>query len=70
MKTGRCKFKSLCRFHHPAQKPDCLLNDKGLPLRPDEPICRNYQCFGICKFGSTCLFNHPVDYGKWISQRG
>nr|GMD54734.1 zinc finger CCCH domain-containing protein 43-like isoform X1 [Ipomoea batatas]GME19312.1 zinc finger CCCH domain-containing protein 43-like isoform X1 [Ipomoea batatas] len=70
MKTGRCKFKSICRFHHPAQKPDCLLNDKGLPLRPDEPICRNYQCFGICKFGSTCLFNHPVDYGKWISQRG
>lgn len=38
LKTGDCKFKSGCRFHHPknwAHKSDvCALSDKGLPLRP------------------------------------
>ncbi|KAK6155249.1 hypothetical protein DH2020_009497 [Rehmannia glutinosa] len=38
MKTGNCKFKSTCRFHHPKNRismPDeCVLNENGLPLRP------------------------------------
>lgn len=38
LKTGDCKFKSNCKFHHPknriARLPPCNLSDKGLPLRP------------------------------------
>jgi len=38
LKTGDCKFKSNCKFHHPknriARLPPCSLSDKGLPLRP------------------------------------
>ncbi|XAR51949.1 hypothetical protein NMG60_11006760 [Bertholletia excelsa] len=60
-KTGNCKFRSACRYHHPkSQKSDCLLNDKGLPLRPGRKICRNYAQFGICKYGCACFFDHPV----------
>lgn len=37
IKTGDCKYRSNCKFHHPkAQltRTQTLLNDKGLPLRP------------------------------------
>jgi hypothetical protein len=38
LKTGDCKFKSNCKYHHPkdraARSPPCALSDKGLPLRP------------------------------------
>lgn len=37
LKTGHCKFKSNCKFHHPKNRiarPPCTLSDKGLPLRP------------------------------------
>lgn len=36
MKTGGCKFKSECWYHHPKFQPVITeaLNDKGLPLRP------------------------------------
>ena len=38
MKTGDCKFGTVCKFHHPrdrqAPPPDCLLSPIGLPLRP------------------------------------
>lgn len=38
LKTGDCKFKSHCKFHHPKNRitklPPCNLSDKGLPLRP------------------------------------
>ncbi|KAL0342410.1 UNVERIFIED_CONTAM: Zinc finger CCCH domain-containing protein 67 [Sesamum calycinum] len=57
LKTGDCKFKSNCKFHHPKNrnpKPKAnsfALNDKGLPLRPDQPICTHYHRYGICKFG-------------------
>ncbi|XP_027153829.1 zinc finger CCCH domain-containing protein 66-like isoform X2 [Coffea eugenioides] len=60
MKTGDCKFKSACRFHHPKGQPTCILSEKGLPLRPGRNICRHYERFGICKFGRVCLFDHPV----------
>lgn len=38
MKTGVCKFKSACKFHHPKGHPACVLNEKGLPLRPVSSI--------------------------------
>ncbi|KAH0933786.1 hypothetical protein HID58_010903 [Brassica napus] len=38
MKTGDCKFGTVCKFHHPRNRqtppPDCLLSPIGLPLRP------------------------------------
>ena len=41
LKTGDCKFKTLCKYHHPKnwnpKLPACTLNDKGLPLRPVSP---------------------------------
>ncbi|CAI8609800.1 unnamed protein product [Vicia faba] len=63
LKTGDCKFKSNCKFHHPknrmARLPPCNLSDKGLPLRPDQSVCSHYCRYGICKFGPACRFDHP-----------
>ncbi|KAK7350676.1 hypothetical protein VNO77_09547 [Canavalia gladiata] len=65
LKTGDCKFKSNCKFHHPknrnARLPPCNLSDKGLPLRPDQNVCTHYSRYGICKFGPACKFDHPVN---------
>ncbi|KAK8710777.1 hypothetical protein V6N13_146087 [Hibiscus sabdariffa] len=64
MKTGDCKFKSNCKYHHPksrsAKPAPCVLSDKGLPLRPDQSICSNYSRYGICKFGPACKFDHSM----------
>ncbi|KAL0344069.1 UNVERIFIED_CONTAM: Zinc finger CCCH domain-containing protein 67 [Sesamum angustifolium] len=67
MKTGDCKFKSTCRFHHPKNRipkvEECILNENGLPLRPGRSICRHYERHGLCKFGRACLFDHPATHG-------
>lgn len=38
MKTGDCKYRSGCKFHHPKSRitktAPSVLSDKGLPLRP------------------------------------
>uniref|UniRef100_A0A2P2MAV2 C3H1-type domain-containing protein n=1 Tax=Rhizophora mucronata TaxID=61149 RepID=A0A2P2MAV2_RHIMU len=64
MKTGDCKFKSNCKYHHPRnwlpKSPPRSLSDKGLPLRPGQTICSYYSRYGICKFGPACKFDHPV----------
>ncbi|KAG4190829.1 hypothetical protein ERO13_A07G053900v2 [Gossypium hirsutum] len=64
LKTGDCKFKSNCKYHHPKNrvpKPTpCALSDKGLPLRPDQSICSYYSRYGICKFGPACKFDHSI----------
>ncbi|KAK6127748.1 hypothetical protein DH2020_038524 [Rehmannia glutinosa] len=70
LKTGDCKFKSNCKFHHPKNrfsKPranSCALNDRGLPLRPDQPICAHYQRYGICKYGPACKYDHPSTFAN------
>ncbi|XP_020590295.1 uncharacterized protein LOC110031446 isoform X3 [Phalaenopsis equestris] len=58
MKTGYCKFKSACRFHHPKSNI-CFL---ARPLKPDKPSCTHYSR-GNCKFGSACRFNHHIEHG-------
>ncbi|CAI9111181.1 OLC1v1011337C2 [Oldenlandia corymbosa var. corymbosa] len=68
MKTGFCKFKSACRFHHPKNQSKPLLSEKGLPLRPGRSICRYYERFGVCKFGVACLFDHPENLNSLKSQ--
>lgn len=64
MKTGDCKFGSVCKFHHPRDRfvpiPNCMLSPLGLPLRPGEPLCIFYSRYGICKFGPNCKFDHPM----------
>ncbi|KAL5997130.1 hypothetical protein ACLOJK_008058 [Asimina triloba] len=38
MKTGDCKFRAACKFHHPRERlspvPTSVLSPMGLPLRP------------------------------------
>ncbi|KAJ8615632.1 hypothetical protein MRB53_035004 [Persea americana] len=68
MKTGNCKFKSACRYHHPKSRlsnspATCVLSSMGLPLRPDQMICMHYSRYGICKFGPACKYDHPINYG-------
>ncbi|XP_065873975.1 zinc finger CCCH domain-containing protein 43 [Euphorbia lathyris] len=64
MKTGDCKYRSNCKYHHPknhnSRSPPCILSDKGLPLRPGKSICSYYSRYGICKYGPACKFDHPV----------
>ncbi|KAF2314146.1 hypothetical protein GH714_023707 [Hevea brasiliensis] len=64
LKTGGCKFKSNCKYHHPKNQipksPPCALSDKGLPLRPGQHICSYYSRYGICKFGPACKFDHSI----------
>ncbi|KAG9446331.1 hypothetical protein H6P81_012459 [Aristolochia fimbriata] len=68
MKTGHCKFRHACRFHHPKSRPSkslpCVLSPMGLPLRPDQVICTYYSRFGICKYGPSCRFDHPMVHGS------
>ncbi|MCD7451112.1 hypothetical protein HAX54_009560 [Datura stramonium] len=66
IKTGDCKYRSNCKFHHPKSRiskaNSSVLNDKGLPLRPDQTVCSFYSRYGICKFGPACKFDHPENY--------
>ncbi|XP_040986842.1 uncharacterized protein LOC121234805 isoform X1 [Juglans microcarpa x Juglans regia] len=68
IKTGACKFKLNCRYHHPKDRivksPPWALSDTGLPLRPDHNICEQFSRYGICKFGQACMFDHPVHPGS------
>ncbi|CAH8346211.1 unnamed protein product [Eruca vesicaria subsp. sativa] len=64
VKTGDCKFKYKCKYHHPKnrlpkQSPSSF-NDKGLPLRPDQSMCTHFSRYGICKFGPACRFDHSI----------
>lgn len=60
LKTGDCKFKSNCKFHHPKNRisrlPPCNLSDKGLPLRPVR--------FYIYKAGKIVFFCLPCGCGN------
>ncbi|KAI3785827.1 hypothetical protein L1987_44953 [Smallanthus sonchifolius] len=66
MKTGDCKYRASCKFHHPksciTRTTPSVLSDKGLPLRPDQNICTYYSWYGICKYGPACKYDHPVNY--------
>ncbi|XP_023772850.1 zinc finger CCCH domain-containing protein 43 isoform X1 [Lactuca sativa] len=73
MKTGDCKYRSGCKFHHPKSRitktAPSVLSDKGLPLRPekhsnqihsgmDQNMCTHYSRYGICKYGPACKYDH------------
>lgn len=71
LKTGDCKYRSNCKYHHPKNRisklPPVNVTDKGLPLRPDQNICVHYSRYGICKFGPNCKFDHPTNIGSSVS---
>ncbi|XP_074294707.1 zinc finger CCCH domain-containing protein 43 [Silene latifolia] len=66
LKTGNCKYKSSCKFHHPKnvleKSSACSLSELGLPLRPGENICSYYSRYGICKYGPACKYDHPINH--------
>ncbi|KAI8543869.1 hypothetical protein RHMOL_Rhmol08G0252500 [Rhododendron molle] len=71
LKTGDCKYRSACKFHHPKYRiqktATFAMSDKGLPLRPEENVCSHYYHYGICKFGPGCKYDHPVKYSRSAS---
>ncbi|PHT46366.1 hypothetical protein CQW23_15524 [Capsicum baccatum] len=71
IKTGDCKYKANCKFHHPKTQNFktnlSILSNKGLPLRPGQPVCSFYSRYGICKFGPGCKFDHPENNGNAAS---
>ncbi|KAG6764892.1 hypothetical protein POTOM_032381 [Populus tomentosa] len=64
IKTGDCRFRSSCKYHHPPElvvsKTNVVLSPIGLPLRPGAPTCSHYTQRGQCKFGPACKFDHPM----------
>lgn len=52
------QYGEMCKFDHPPEYA-ISLNQQGLPLRPEEPLCSFYAKKGECKFGASCKFNHP-----------
>lgn len=74
MKTGDCKYRTACKFHHPKSRitktPPSVLSDKGLPLRPDQNICTHYSRYGICKYGPACKYDHPANYSNSMPPAG
>ncbi|KAL6905829.1 hypothetical protein ACP4OV_003430 [Aristida adscensionis] len=73
VKSGSCKYKMKCRFHHPRSRlpaPPTGLSPLGLPIKPDQPVCSYYGRFGVCKFGPACNFNHPFNFGPPVPAAG
>nr|BAK01716.1 predicted protein [Hordeum vulgare subsp. vulgare] len=74
VKSGFCKFKVKCKYHHPRSlvpPPTArAFSPLGLPLRPDQPMCTYYERYGVCKFGPACMYNHPFNFGHPVSAAG
>lgn len=45
-------------MHHPLDT-GLVLNNYGLPMRPDAVRCEFFVRTGICKFGRACIKHHP-----------
>ncbi|XP_006663936.1 zinc finger CCCH domain-containing protein 65 isoform X2 [Oryza brachyantha] len=66
VKSGFCKFRMKCKYHHPRSPvplPAGALSPLGLPIKPDQPVCTYYGRYGVCKFGPACAYNHPFNFG-------
>ncbi|XP_010496677.1 PREDICTED: zinc finger CCCH domain-containing protein 13-like [Camelina sativa] len=65
--TGNCDLKE-CKYHHPMNttpiESGLALNNKGLPLRPNQTVCPNFSRFGLCKSGQACKFDHSSSSGS------
>ncbi|KAF0888103.1 hypothetical protein E2562_010809 [Oryza meyeriana var. granulata] len=66
VKSGFCKFRMKCKYHHPRSPvppPAGALSPLGLPIKPDQPVCTYYGRYGVCKYGPACAYNHPFSFG-------
>ena len=45
------QYGAACRFDHPSEFA-VVLNKKGLPIRPGEPVCGFYAKKGECRYGA------------------
>ncbi|KAL6641650.1 hypothetical protein ACP70R_019831 [Stipagrostis hirtigluma subsp. patula] len=70
VKSGSCKYKMKCRFHHPRSRLSAPLSPLGLPIKPDQPVCSYYGRFGVCKYGPACNFNHPFNFAPPVPAAG
>ncbi|XP_066357760.1 zinc finger CCCH domain-containing protein 65-like isoform X1 [Miscanthus floridulus] len=73
IKSGFCKYRMKCRFHHPRSRqsaPLTGLSPIGLPIKPDQPVCTYYGRYGFCKYGPACMFNHPFNFGPPVPAAG
>ncbi|XP_062202255.1 zinc finger CCCH domain-containing protein 65-like isoform X2 [Phragmites australis] len=73
VRSGFCKYKMKCRYHHPRSRlpaPLTGLSPLGLPIKPDQPVCTYYGRFGVCKYGPACMFNHPFNFGPSVLAAG
>ncbi|CAL5093991.1 unnamed protein product [Urochloa decumbens] len=72
VKSGFCKYRMKCRFHHPRSRQPAPtgLSPIGLPIKPDQPVCTYYGRFGVCKYGPACMFNHPFNFGPPVPAAG
>lgn len=67
LRTGDCKYKSNCKYHHPKNRipksPPCTLSDKGLPLRP---VSSDFQ---LCFWMIYLLENDNLNCHRILSYR-
>ncbi|NP_001140642.1 Zinc finger CCCH domain-containing protein 65 isoform 1 [Zea mays] len=74
VKSGFCKYRMKCRYHHPRSRqsapPPAGLSPIGLPIKPDQPVCTYYGRYGFCKYGPACMFNHPFNFGPPVPAAG
>ncbi|CAD6267886.1 unnamed protein product [Miscanthus lutarioriparius] len=73
IKSGFCKYRMKCRFHHPRSRqsaPLTGLSPIGSPIKPDQPVCTYYGRYGFCKYGPACMFNHPFNFGPPVPAAG
>ncbi|KAI3761402.1 hypothetical protein L1987_51817 [Smallanthus sonchifolius] len=54
MKTGDCKYRASCKFHHPQSRVARTLRDQR--------ICSYFRRHGTCKYGPACKYDHPVNH--------
>lgn len=81
LKTGDCKFRSNCKYHHPKNQipksSPCPLSDKGLPLRPVSLFfligCFLWRIIGLGNNFKTFLFMeqngiNSLSRSSWFSK--
>ncbi|PRQ29948.1 putative transcription factor C3H family [Rosa chinensis] len=70
LRTGDCKFKSNCKYHHPKSQtevsPSFALSDKGLPLRP---LFRPAYAIMLTHLRSEALENFKIRLERSLVQR-
>ncbi|KAK4775109.1 hypothetical protein SAY86_010044 [Trapa natans] len=64
MRTGTCKFGSLCKFNHPVRRRNPAARDRVNDREEQTDKvglmeCKYYLRTGGCRYGKACKFNHP-----------